>query len=85
MAKCPVILLADKSQVEIEAIATQLQSGLQDVVSFVEELHDAKLAIAIGGDGTLIKHGRMLAKKGVPLIGVNSGRLGFIAKLGSIV
>lgn len=80
MAKCPVILLADKSQVEIEAIATQLQSGLQDVVTFVEELHDAKLAIAIGGDGTLIKHGRMLAKKGVPLIGVNSGRLGFIAK-----
>ena len=82
MSRCPVILLADCSVPKIANIASQLKDGLGDTVEFLEEAANKKphMAIAIGGDGTLIKHGRTLAQKGIPLVGVNSGKLGFLAK-----
>jgi NAD+ kinase len=36
------------------------------------------LVIAIGGDGTLLYAARLVAHRGVPLIGINRGRLGFL-------
>jgi NAD+ kinase len=38
----------------------------------------ADLLIAIGGDGTLLYGARLVARHGVPLLGVNRGRLGFL-------
>jgi len=44
-----------------------------------EEIADrADLVIAIGGDGTLLYAARLVAGRGVPLIGINRGRLGFL-------
>jgi NAD+ kinase len=38
----------------------------------------ADLVIAVGGDGTLLYAARLVARHGVPLIGINRGRLGFL-------
>ena len=36
--------------------------------------------VAVGGDGTLIAQLRRILDRGMPLVGVNSGRLGFLAE-----
>ena len=80
MTHTPVILLADRSQSHIDEIASTLERGLSDCVEWIDEMSAASMAVAIGGDGTLIHHGRQCAQVNVPLVGVNSGRLGFLAK-----
>ena len=40
---------------------------------------NADLVIAIGGDGTMLYAGSLVRDSGVPLFGINRGRLGFLA------
>jgi NAD+ kinase len=49
-----------------------------DVVSLSE---DRDLVVALGGDGTIIHVARLVAERQVPLLGVNLGRVGFLAEL----
>jgi NAD+ kinase len=42
---------------------------------------EAALAVVIGGDGTMLSIARQLAPYGVPLIGINQGRLGFLTDI----
>jgi NAD+ kinase len=39
------------------------------------------LVLVVGGDGTMLGIGRQMARYGVPLIGINQGRLGFITDI----
>ena len=39
------------------------------------------LVVVVGGDGTMLGVGRQLAHHGVPLVGINQGRLGFITDI----
>lgn len=39
------------------------------------------LGLVVGGDGTMLGIGRQLARYGVPLIGINQGRLGFVTDI----
>ena len=77
----------------MQTIATHLQKvGLKVLVSpeVASELNaapvkvrdlakQADLIIAVGGDGTMLYAARQLGSLDVPLLGVNRGRLGFLA------
>jgi NAD+ kinase len=47
----------------------------------IELAGNADLAIVVGGDGTMLAIARQLAPFGVPLIGINQGRLGFLTDI----
>jgi NAD+ kinase len=49
--------------------------------SYQEIGASADVAIVIGGDGTMLGAARRLARFGVPLVGVNQGRLGFMTDI----
>ena len=53
-------------------------ADLADRVPEAEIANHADLVIAIGGDGTLLYAARLVARRGVPLMGINRGRLGFL-------
>ncbi len=68
--------LVIEQQTQINAELTEF-TGL-DIEAIGER---ADLAVVVGGDGTMLGIGRQLAPYGVPLIGINQGRLGFITDI----
>lgn len=42
---------------------------------------EADVIITVGGDGTIIRYGKLAAKSGKPVLGINAGRLGFLAQV----
>ena len=44
-------------------------------------LSKTDLVVVLGGDGSLISAARVCAQKGIPLLGVNFGRVGFLTEL----
>ena len=46
----------------------------------VDVLRSADMAIVFGGDGTILGAARLLCETEVPVVGVNVGRLGFLAE-----
>lgn len=50
-----------------------------DVETFSDITFEADFAISMGGDGTLLKTAAQVREKQMPILGVNMGRLGFLA------
>ena len=55
------------------------ESGDHD--GLVAQLPDSDGLIVLGGDGTFLRAARALAVVDVPVLGVNSGRVGFLSKI----
>ena len=56
-----------------------LLSAQSNIISRDELGNRCDIVITLGGDGTMLNAARSLADKDVPLIGINIGRLGFLA------
>jgi NAD+ kinase len=45
------------------------------------DIREAELLLTIGGDGTLLRGARIAHPLGIPILGVNTGRLGFLTEV----
>lgn len=66
-------LLSDRSEVELSDSPLTPESLPADV--------DAELLIVLGGDGAILHASRILGRRQIPILGINLGRLGFLADL----
>lgn len=55
--------------------------SLDGVEVFDDNDFEADFTVSMGGDGTFLKTASMVGEKQIPIIGVNTGRLGFLADI----
>jgi NAD+ kinase len=90
MPRPRVLLLADHGRPEVARLLQELRTAIGRFADIAAELgtdgdplpEDVRgdLAIVVGGDGTLLSQARRMADRAIPLVGVNFGRLGFLAE-----
>lgn len=56
-----------------------LLKNVQPFETFEADCCEADLVVSVGGDGTFLNTVEQLGRKRVPILGVNTGRLGFLA------
>lgn len=80
-----LILLLQKRGVEIlldeETTAGMPNNHKLPVLSREELAIRSDLAIVVGGDGSLLSSARAMCSAGVPILGINRGRLGFLTDI----
>ncbi len=59
------------------------ECGLEEHSASPSDIGKPILAVALGGDGTILKTVHLLGEAEVPILGVNLGRLGFMAGTGA--
>lgn len=75
--------LAGEIGLFLEKVGRKVLLGRMDEGTLREGLHngDQDLLIALGGDGTMLRAGHISAISGIPILGINLGRYGFLTEI----
>jgi NAD+ kinase len=65
-----------------ELISGDLPSNTE--IAELEQITESQpdVLISLGGDGTILESARVIGSEGVPILGINTGRLGFLSHVG---
>ena len=62
-------------------LRTHTRADLGGLEVFEGNKFTADMVLSIGGDGTFLKAASRVGNKGIPILGINTGRLGFLADI----
>lgn len=65
----------------IFALAQSQRMDIAGMEKIVNDTFTADVALSIGGDGTFLKTASHIGNKNIPILGINIGRLGFLADI----
>jgi NAD+ kinase len=86
MKKRVVALYVDANRDNSRALAKRVGRSFEEAgyriapIAQGAGLDDAALIVTIGGDGTLLRAARLAVNEGIPILGINTGRLGFLTE-----
>jgi NAD+ kinase len=77
-----------KAEVYVQSLFSDF---LRDRFGYIPEIKgdiadceaDLDMALSVGGDGTFLRTVLQIQKQNIPILGINTGRLGFLADVGS--
>ncbi|AVI50254.1 NAD kinase [Pukyongia salina] len=76
-----VDIAVEKNFLELIKHHKEIDTNVATFSSFTELDHSYDLFFSIGGDGTLLKSITFVRDLGIPIVGINTGRLGFLATI----
>ena len=56
-------------------------SDVDDIDTYRSKFKDTQLVITLGGDGTILRVARSISSFQIPILGINLGRVGFMAEI----
>ena len=62
-------------------LTNELRLTLKNIKIFENNNFDVDMVLSIGGDGTFLKAASRVGAKNIPILGINTGRLGFLADI----
>ena len=62
-------------------LMNEMRLDLPPIETFKSNQFDADMMLSVGGDGTFLKAASMVGDRGIPILGINTGRLGFLADI----
>ena len=81
-----LLSILEKHQAEVyvqkeffQFLTKEQKMDLQVAGTFEEDNFEADMVLSMGGDGTFLKAATHVGNKNIPILGINTGRLGFLA------
>lgn len=81
-----LLSILEKHQAEVyvqkeffQFLTKEQKMNIQVAGTFEEDNFEADMVLSMGGDGTFLKAASHVGNKNIPILGINTGRLGFLA------
>lgn len=64
-----------------QSLPRSLQQEISPLCELTESLPEVDMVVSVGGDGTFLRTAATVGDSGIPVLGINTGRLGFLAAI----